>query len=56
MTSCVSARYNLLVTFSACYQTLIERMLEVDSWKVVKWMTKQYYHPCKEFRVEIFSM
>jgi hypothetical protein len=28
----------------------------VNSWKVVKRMIKQYYHSCKEFRVEILSM
>jgi len=31
-------------------------MLDVNSWKVVKRMIKQYYHYCKEFKVEIFSM
>ncbi len=31
-------------------------MLDVNSWKVVKRMTKQYYHYCKESRVEILSM
>jgi hypothetical protein len=46
----------LWITFSTCYQTLIQLMLDANSWKVVKRMTKQYYHFCKEFRVEIFSM
>jgi hypothetical protein len=54
--SCVSGSYNLWITFSTCYQTLIQLMLDVNSWKVVKIMTKQYYHSCKESRVEIFSM
>jgi len=54
--SCVSARCSLWVTFSTCYQTLIQFMLDVNSWKVVKRLTKQYYHFCKESRVEIFSM
>jgi len=51
----VSGRCNLWTTFSTCYQTLIQLMLEVNSWKVVKRMIKQYYHYCKESKVEIFS-
>jgi hypothetical protein len=31
-------------------------MLNVNSWKIVKRMSKQYYHYCKESNVEIFSM
>jgi hypothetical protein len=36
--------------------SLIQLMLDVNSWKVVKRMTKQYYHSYKEFKVEISSM
>jgi hypothetical protein len=31
-------------------------MLNINSWKVVDKMTKQYNHSCKEYGVEIFSM
>jgi len=31
-------------------------MLDVNSWKVVKRMIKQYHDSCKESRVEMFSM
>jgi hypothetical protein len=55
-TSCVNATYSLWTTFSMCSQTLIQLMLDVNSWKVVKRMIKQYYHSCKESKVEIFSM
>jgi len=51
VTSCVSARCSLWVTLSTCYQTLIQLMLDVNSWKIVKKMTKQYYHSCKESRI-----
>jgi hypothetical protein len=53
---CVNAKYNLWVTFSTYYQTSIQLMLDVKSWKVVKRMAKQYYHSCKESKVEIFSL
>jgi hypothetical protein len=49
--SCVCTRCSLWVTFSTCYQTLIQLMLDVNSWKVVKRMTKQYYPSCKEWVV-----
>jgi len=54
--SCVNARCSLWVTYSTCYQTLIQLMLHVNSWKVVKIMTKKYYHFCKDSKVEIFSI
>jgi len=50
----VSAKCSLWITFSNCYQTLIQFMVDVNNWKVVKIMTKQYYHFCKESRVETF--
>jgi len=54
--SYVSARCNLWIIFSTCYQSLIQFKLGVNSWKVVKRMTKQYYHSFKESRVEVFFM
>jgi hypothetical protein len=54
MNSCVSAKCmsNILHLLS----NLDSIMLDVNNWKVVKSMTKQYYHSCKESKVEIFSM
>jgi hypothetical protein len=52
--SCVSAMCNLWVTFTTCYQTLNQFMLYVNNWKIVKIMTKQYYHSCKESKVRYF--
>jgi len=42
--SCVGTRCNLWVSLSTCYQTLIQLMVDVNSWKVVKRMIKQSHY------------
>jgi len=59
MNSCVSTRCNSWVTYSTCYQTLIQLMLDVNNWKVVKkWLNnittfarnlRWKYFPCQMF-------
>jgi len=43
-----------MVTFSTYYQTLIQLMLDVNGWKVVKRMTKQYYTFVKSLGLKYF--
>jgi len=48
--------HNVISNIFHLLSNLDSIILDVNSWKVVKRMTKQYYQSCKEFRVEIFSM
>ncbi len=49
----INARYNLWVTLFTYYQTLIQLITYVNSWKFVKRTIKQSHYSCKEPMVEI---